>query len=164
MNNLSNIIASPVTLNIKYGNKKIELLFRRISIADRQRFIDRWGDEWQKGLSEMEMSIIMPTMYMLLCAGEKEKLEKLMLDLVSEDEDGNVYRLSNSPYEALQVILSGDWASCYAVLLECAGITKEMQDNFNSLSEEKKKQILSDIEKLTTQDSSPESQSQLAGQ
>ena len=164
-NTLSNILATTVPVDLEYFGKKIVLNFNRLSIQHQDYFHKRFGGkaEFDRRASELDIEVLHPVMFSLLPDMEKDKLNQLKEFFVQTDENGNKFSLAGTTYEIFRATIGANISNCHDIIMACSGMDK-VQKQLDGLSDDKKKEIMTEIEKLITPSSSPKSPNKQVGQ
>lgn len=164
-NNINTLIATPVYLEVEIGPEKKPLCFRRISIRDRQLFHARWGkEEYEKRLANFDEEIISSILYHQLTTQDKHGLKDLKKYFIDIDENGKEFSLAETPLEIFQLVISADLETYASLLMQIAGLGKKTMSELDKLSNKKKDELITELTKQITPQSSPGSSSTQAGQ
>lgn len=159
-NNLKTLLATPIEVEVAlpHGNT-IDLQFTQVNLSKREQFRQKWGDrKINEAIANLDLEVLTQMLFILMPKVEKEKLDspeikKMFLDY---DEDDNEINTAPKRLDRLRAILSQDVESLIRLVMAVFGTSVEeaaaRQKEFDQMPEDKKKETLDVIKKLTGQD------------
>ena len=169
-NNLKTLLATPILVDFALpGGGTLTLSFSQVSTAKRLQFREKWGDrKIQEAIGNLDIEFLTKILFMLLPREEKEKLDEIKE--MFEDFDENDQQINTAPkrIDRLRAILTEDTGVLLELTMAVFGTSVEeamqRQKEFDEMPEDKKKETLSALKKLTGQDFSSVLQSKQDGQ
>ena len=157
-NNLKTLLATPVYVDVALpGGGSLDLSFDRAGIARREQFRQKWGErKVQEAIGNLDLEMLTQMLFMLMPKEEKEKLDDITELFMDYDENDKEINRAPKRIDRLREILSQDVDTTLELVMAVFGTSveeaKERQREFDAMSEDKKKEVLESIKKLTGQD------------